>query len=120
MNELKKQKKIKKLDGKNVSNNTILWIEYLLSIAIVDYRKNSINLILAPYLINIKKISYQQSFEILLEWIEKCTLLRSIDFNSKQLVKYAINYANQKKIPPMKLETLRERNPELYLQLKKF
>ena len=89
-----------------------------LNTQISDFRKNSINLILAPYLINIKKISFNESSKILLEWIEKCDSLKKIDFNPKYIVKYAINYTNQKKIPPIKLETLRERNIELYIQLK--
>ncbi|MFL6364896.1 MAG: hypothetical protein ACJ719_06790 [Nitrososphaeraceae archaeon] len=35
--------------------NTIPWIEKLLQTPIDDYRKNAVNLILAPYLINVKK-----------------------------------------------------------------
>jgi hypothetical protein len=37
--------------------NTIPWIEKLLETPIDDYRKNAVNLILAPYLINTKKFS---------------------------------------------------------------
>ena len=44
--------------GQNGSNkvNTIFWIEKLLKTPISDFRKNSVNLILAPYLINIKEL----------------------------------------------------------------
>jgi hypothetical protein len=35
--------------------NTIPWIEKLLQTPIDDYRKKAVALILAPYLINIKK-----------------------------------------------------------------
>jgi hypothetical protein len=38
-----------------VPDNTISWIEKLLETPIDDYRKNAVNLILAPYLINVKK-----------------------------------------------------------------
>jgi hypothetical protein len=36
--------------------NVIPWIEKLLETPIEDYRKNAVSLILAPYLINIKKV----------------------------------------------------------------
>src|SRR6266704_2093494 len=41
--------------------NTILWIEALLQTAISDYRKNAIRLILAPYLMNIKHLSFEKA-----------------------------------------------------------
>ena len=41
--------------------NTIPWIEKLLEIPIEDYRKNAVNLILAPHLINIKKLAYEDA-----------------------------------------------------------
>ena len=37
----------------------IQWIERLLQTSIWDFRKNAVSLILAPYLINIKKLSYR-------------------------------------------------------------
>ena len=37
--------------------HSISWIEILLQTPIEDYRKNAIGLILAPYLINIRKFS---------------------------------------------------------------
>jgi hypothetical protein len=40
-------------------SNTVTWIEKLLETPIDDYRKNAINLILAPYLINVRKVSYE-------------------------------------------------------------
>jgi hypothetical protein len=94
--------------------NTILWIEKLLKTPIGDFRKTSLSLILAPYLINIKKLSYQESFDILFEWLQKCDAIRKLDFNPKYLVKYALHTANQKRIPPMKLGTLKNKNLELY------
>ena len=96
------------------ANNIILWIEKLLNTPISDYRKNSIGLILAPYLINIKKLSFQESFDIINDWLNKCDSERKLDFNSKYLIKYALNNAINKGIPPMKLDTLKERNLELY------
>jgi Primase X len=45
--------------------NTISWIEKLLETPIDDYRKNAVNLILAPYLINVKKLSYDTALTII-------------------------------------------------------
>jgi hypothetical protein len=50
----------------------------------------------------------------LIEWLKRCNLIRKIDFNSKDQVKSALNIAIQKRIPPMKLETLKNSNLELY------
>ncbi len=96
------------------NTETVLWIEKLLQTPIPDFRKNTVNLILAPYLVNIKKLPYNESVEILIGWLEKCDLLRKLDFNSKYLVKYALNTAIHKMIPPMRLETLKDRNRELF------
>ena len=112
----------RKRDGRltynsNMNTSTIFWVEKLLKIPASDFRKNTVNLILAPYLINIKKLSYQESFDILIDWLNKCQLERKLDFNSKYLVKSALNTASQKGIPPMKLETLKHRNLKLYIRL---
>jgi len=98
----------------NNDNKIRFWIEKLLNTPILDFRKNALNLILAPYLINIKKLSYQQSFNILTDWLQKCNSLRKLDFKPEFLVKSALSIAIQKGIPPMKLVTLKDRNLELY------
>ena len=50
----------------NINSQNIEWIEKLLKKPIEDFRKNSLSLILVPYLINIKKLSFQESFDILI------------------------------------------------------
>ena len=123
----KDNKKIKQLsyrlnnNNKNNDNttNTIHWIEKLLKTPLADFRKNSTSLILAPYLINIKKLSYQESYNILVEWLKKCDVSRKIDFNPTHLIKNALNTAIKKRIPPMRLETLKNKDLELYLKLNK-
>ena len=86
---------------------------------ISDFRKNALNLILAPYLVNIKKLSYQQSFDILTDWLQKCNSFKKLDFNPNYIVKYALNIAIEKIIPPMKFVTLKNRNLEIYSILHK-
>jgi len=103
----------------NINNQSLEWIEKLLKTPISDFRKNATNLILASYLVNIKKLSYQESFNILIEWLKRCDSIRKLDFNPISLANSALNIATQKKIPPMKLETLKNRNSEIYQILQK-
>ncbi len=110
--ELNKNREREKKLGYQPKN--ILWIEKLLNTPISDFRKNSVNLILAPYLVNIKKLSYQPSSDVLSNWLKKCNLFNKLDFNPDYLIKNALTTAIQKRIPSMKLATLMDRNLELY------
>lgn len=94
--------------------DSIPWIEKLLQTPIEDYRKNAVSLILSRYLINIKKKSYNDSFDVLKDWLDRCNELKRLDFNATYLIKYSLNTALKSRIPPMKRETLKERNYELY------
>ena len=115
-----RQKMLWKLKRLNKNKDTINrnfyeWIDKkILANPFSDYRKIIINLILAPYLIVIKKLSYEESYQIINEWLQKCDSLRKLDFNTAYIVKYALNTSIQKRIPPMKLETLRSINSKLY------
>src|ERR687890_678485 len=61
--------------------NDIKWIELLLETPIPDYRKNAISLILAPYLINVKKLTYDDAFNIIKDWLNKCDSIKRLDSN---------------------------------------
>jgi hypothetical protein len=97
--------------------NDIKWIDILLEIPISDCRKNAISLILAPYLINIKKLPYTNAFDIIKDWLNKCDPLRRLDPNFNSRVKTALEDAIQKGILPRSLIKLREKNRELYNML---
>jgi hypothetical protein len=112
--ELNKKKEIEERLAIKSNSNNIFWIEKLLNMPISDFRKNATNLILAPYLVNTKNLSYQESFNILIEWLKRCDYIRKLDFNPMYLAKSALNIASQKRIPSMRLETLMDRNLELY------
>ena len=119
--ECNKKREIERRSGyySNKGINNIFWIEKLLNTPISDFRKNATNLILAPYLVNIKTLSYQESYNILIEWLKRCDSIRKLDFNPMSLANSALNIATLKKIPPMKLETLKNRNSEIYQILQK-
>ena len=95
----------------------INWIETLLQTPIADYRKNAVALILAPYLINIRKMSYQESFLIIKDWLSKCSVLRELDSDYGYTIKYSLNTAVRKQRLPMKFDTLKTKNPDLHSKL---
>src|SRR4029079_7242676 len=89
--EIKFQKRIEKEFGiKSGKVNTLGWIEMLLETPIDDYRKNAISLILAPYLVNIKELSYSDAFLIKKNWLSKCSELRYLDGNFDYKIKYSL------------------------------
>ena len=43
--------------------------------------------ILCSYLVNTKKLPYEQAYKILKIWLEKCNKLRKLDFNPNTEIK---------------------------------
>ena len=92
------------------NNNRIEWIETkVLQTPISDYRKLAVGLILAPYLIVIKKLSYEESYKIINEWLMKCDSLsgRRLDFDPKYLINNNIRTSMKKLIRPISLYKLK-------------
>ncbi len=72
------------------NNYGINWIENLLQRGIADGRKESLRLILGPYLS--KRKSYDDAVIILQKWLDKCNSVNPLDrgFNSRQKIKFAL------------------------------
>jgi len=96
--------------------NTIPWIEQLLEISIKDGRKYTLWKILCPYLVNIKKLEYEQTFSILKDWLEKCNTLKKLDFNPETEIKAKLK--NVKYYNPISIKKLKYDNKNLYLLLR--
>ena len=98
MKEDKLRKRIEKKFGiKGDLIHSISWIEILLQTPIEDYRKNAIGLILAPYLINIRKFCLRNGVCInqgLVKEMQPGT--RTLDFNYEYKVKYCLNTSIRK------------------------
>jgi hypothetical protein len=94
-------------------SGTICWIEKLLYIPINDYRKLTVWCILAPYLVNVKKLSDKESFDIINQWLLKCNKLKRLDFNPNQKIKEGLRGA-AKGYYPISLTKLIEELPALY------
>jgi Primase X len=93
-------------------SNTIQWIEKLLQTPLADHRKYAIWRVLIPYLYNIKKLSEVEAVEIIWAWLNKCHILRSLDFNAKYLIKQ--NIRNDMGYPPISFIKLRSENHALF------
>jgi hypothetical protein len=96
------------------NNRRIEWIEKIILLyPIEDCRKIIVDLILAPYLINIKKMSYQESYQIIKEWLDKCNNLKKLD-NYQNFINYRIHHAlktaTQKGIRPMSFYKIKSDN----------
>ena len=98
------------------------WIETIIQTPFEDYRKIISSLILAPYLVNIKKLPFEQCFQIIKDWLDKCNSLEKLDnlrsFYSR--ISYSLKNAKNKQIGPMsqhKIET-DSNYSELYILLK--
>ena len=78
-------------------------IEHLTQTPIEDFRKLVINIILAPYLINIRKLLYQESYTIIRDWLDKCDKVERLDNqrNFEYRIKYELKNAMNKGIGPM-------------------
>ncbi len=110
--KLKRQNNINK---NTTYSNYYEWIDKkILANPFPDYRKIIINLILSPYLVVIKKLSFDESFQIINVWLQKCDLLRKLDFNIKSVVNTALTTAFKKQIPPMSITTMKTNYKDLY------
>ena len=115
IDEARQKQKILSMRNKNRHANNSKYINYyewidtkILANSFEDCRKIIVDLILAPYLINIKKLSYDESYQIIRDWLDKCHDLKKLD-NYSNFVNYRIHSAlkrtaaNKGMIGPMSL-----------------
>jgi hypothetical protein len=98
------------------NSNNINWIDKLLQTPISDYRKLTIWHILAPYLMTKRRLSYNEAYIIILEWLDKCDKLRELDFKQNRRIKLALNRANR--FFPISLKNLKFEHEKFYHLLK--
>ena len=87
------------------------WIEVLHNTAISDCRKRALWLILAPYAINVKKMSSENAFIWIKEWADKCDQAYRFEpgFNIDQKIDYYIEVAEGNGHLPISFDKL---NPD--------
>jgi hypothetical protein len=98
------------------------WIEnYLLRTPIPDHRKYSIDLLLAPFLISIKKCNHDESLSIMKDWVLSCNDMMILCPNIKyfeERASSAVKSSIMNKIPPIKRENMQKKYPDWYCDFK--
>ena len=92
--------------------SNIHWIERLLQTPISDYRKLAVWRILAPYLLNIRGLSPNDSHGIIMEWLKECDKLRKLDFTPNYKIKGALN--SSRDFLPVSCDKLKVENEGFY------
>jgi hypothetical protein len=72
---------------------SIDWIEQLLQRPLSDHRKYCIWRILAPYFINVKNLSFDESYNKIYHWLERCNELKTLDFDPVTKINDCLNRA---------------------------
>lgn len=71
-------------------------------------------MILPQYLVNIRRLSYQESYIIIKKWLDSCNELKRLDRTAtKQKLKAGFKAA-EKGFRPIGIEKLKNWKPELY------
>jgi hypothetical protein len=96
------------------NHHKIRWIETLLQIPIADHRKYALWRIVAPYLINIRKLAYDDAFNIMMNWLNNCNKVRQFDFNANVRIKGTLRAVTRVGYLPMAFNDLKAEDGELY------
>jgi hypothetical protein len=114
------QKFFQRRNKKN-NNKATPWIERLLKIPVCDHRKYCIWRILAPYFVNVKHLSFDDSYDKIYQWLDGCDELRALDFDPRTKINDSLNRAADSGYLPISFDnplkeprTLKTDNRELY------
>lgn len=84
------------------------WVEKLLGVPIPDFRHRVVNLILAPYFVNVKKYSEEQAVAAIMDYIQKCKQINPQTKITEQYVKYQCSYAKKRALRPYSLRKAKD------------
>jgi hypothetical protein len=92
------------------------WMEKLLQTPIPDWRQNTIELILSRYLVNIKHFSFEESYAIIKDWLDRCNLAAPLQrgVNYDHVIRIELQNAIKSGRLPMSKNRVKEMLPELY------
>jgi hypothetical protein len=94
------------------------YIQELLEFGIEDFRKRAISLLLAPWCINVKKMDHDSAERMLLDWIDKCQVVKPLDFDAYRVINQALNFVEaRRQYLPLGLFKVKDLSPELYNKL---
>ncbi len=84
------------------------WIEDLLKTPIPDVRHRTVNLILAPYLVNSRGLDVEQATKVIVEYIERCKEVEPSTKVTERYIAYQCDYAKKRGMKPLSREKARE------------
>jgi hypothetical protein len=111
--EIHRNRKSRKYSVRYENNNSIRWIETLLQLPIPDHRKYALWRIVAPYLINIRKLSYEGARSIIINWLNNCDKIRPLDFSVNDRIKSNLSAAARIGHLPISFSDLKTENRQL-------
>jgi hypothetical protein len=85
----------------------------LLQMPIADHRKYTLWRIVAPYLINIRKLPYEDAISITRDWLNKCDKIKPLDFSVNNRIKANLNAATKAGYLPISFSQLKTQNRQL-------
>ncbi len=87
---------------------TFAWVEKLLGTPIPDVRHRTVNLVLAPYLVNTKGLSEEEAAKVISEYIDRCKELDPNTNITDSYIRYQCSYAKRRGLKPLSLARARE------------
>ena len=84
------------------------WIEKLLSTPIPDVRHRTVNIILAPYLTNVKGLDAEAAAKVIIDYIERCKAINPDTKINDSYIRYQCRYAKAKGLKPLSLKRAKE------------
>ena len=107
----------RKISSRNISGRSsdkINWIERLLQTPIADHRKYCLWRIMAPYFVNVRRLSDDESDYIVRSWLINCSKLRRLEGRPSYSLRYNLNNARKIGYYPISFDNLKKENPGLY------
>lgn len=121
--KVEKLKRRQQLSAGLLKNNvsSIGWIDRLLQIGVEDNRKNLLFWVLTPYLITVRGLDYDQAYNILETWLDKCNEVKRLEpdrITFRYRLRYCLDTAESQERKPIKFGTFKEYYPDIYKRIK--
>ncbi|MFH7880416.1 MAG: DNA primase noncatalytic subunit PriX [Candidatus Aenigmatarchaeota archaeon] len=84
------------------SQRNYKWIEKILETPFRDGRKRIVDLILMPYLANVKKLGEKESIEVILKWFKICGYSEEEYKKSGKRLNYQYQYVKRRNYAPLR------------------
>ncbi|MEM0094482.1 MAG: DNA primase noncatalytic subunit PriX [Candidatus Micrarchaeaceae archaeon] len=90
------------------------WIERLLNTPLPDFRHRIVNIVLAPYLVNVKGLSEEQAADVISKYIERCKELNPNTNITESYIRYQCSYSKKRGLRPLSFKRAKELLGEMF------